>query len=111
MTIEPIQDNDPNKETGDTNNPVEERPLPPPESPAVRKHPQKVDDPKKFQFTGRATEAEYNRINDAIELHKEPGKTFDIVRLVLKMINHIENDILQTFKTKKKKWATMPLKK
>ena len=77
-----------------------------PSAPASKKRENnhlKVENPKSKQFTGRATQAEYDRINDVIDLHKKPGATYDIVRLVLDMIDHIENDVFQTFKTKKKK--------
>lgn len=61
----------------------------------------KIADPKSRQFTGRATEAEFARISRAIEVRKQ-GKTgtYDIVRLALEMLDYIEADIFQTFKTK-----------
>lgn len=60
----------------------------------------KVEIPKNKQFTGRATESEYNRINKALQLRKRPDQPYDIVRFCLDMMNHIEADFLQTFKTK-----------
>jgi hypothetical protein len=60
----------------------------------------KVENPKSEQFTGRCTADEKERIQAAIDAHKRSGETFDIVRLTLKMLDYIENDFLQTFKTK-----------
>ncbi|RFZ84780.1 hypothetical protein DYU05_04010 [Mucilaginibacter terrenus] len=59
-----------------------------------------VEEPKNKQFTGRATEREYNRINSALAARKQDGRTYDIVRLCLDMLDHIEDDILQSFTTK-----------
>lgn len=71
--------------------------LPPPAAPVIGKRPfTSVPEPKNKQFTGRATEKEYERINKALAAHGG----MDIVRFALKMMNHIENDIFQTFKTK-----------
>lgn len=58
----------------------------------------KSDDPKSEQFTGRATVKEAERIKVAISARKQ-GQ-YDIVRLCLDMLDHIEADILKTFKTK-----------
>ena len=78
---------------------------PPPEPPVrnARNQDKRVGDPKVKQFTGRSTKDEYERINDAIELRKQVNKPYDIVRLCLDMMDHIEKDFLQTFKTKKKR--------
>lgn len=82
-------------------------PIPEPGNPehetTERKHRLSVDDPKSKQFTGRATTTEYDRIQGALEVRKPEGKTYDIVRLCLDMLDHIEDDFFQTFKTKKKK--------
>jgi hypothetical protein len=67
------------------------------------KHRLSVDNPKKYQFTGRATKDEAERIAEALEVRKPEGKTYDIVRLCLDMLDYIEDDYLQTFKTKKKR--------
>lgn len=63
----------------------------------------KSDDPKCVQFGGRATKSEAERLKEAIELRKQPGKTYDVVRLAIDMMDHIEKDVFQTFKTKKKR--------
>jgi hypothetical protein len=60
----------------------------------------KVPEPKNKQFTGRATQAESDRIEAAIKARKRDGSTYDIVRFALDMMDYIEDDILQTFKTK-----------
>jgi hypothetical protein len=60
----------------------------------------KTDDPKSEQFTGRATVKEAERIKAAIKARKQGDEPYDIVRLCLDAINHIEADFLQTFKTK-----------
>lgn len=62
----------------------------------------KVENPKNVQFGGRATGKEAERIKEAMSLHKKEGETYDIVRFTLDMMNHIENDFFQSFKTKKK---------
>jgi hypothetical protein len=64
----------------------------------------KSDDPKKFQFTGRATQSEADRINELLEVRSQAtGKKYDIVRAALEMLDHIEADILQSYRTKKKR--------
>lgn len=74
----------------------------PPAAPAriPRNQHLKVPEPKNRQFTGRATEAEFNRINAGLQARKRGPETYDIVRFCLDMMNHIEGDIFQTFKTK-----------
>ncbi|MGZ3983403.1 MAG: hypothetical protein ACXVJE_19400 [Mucilaginibacter sp.] len=77
------------------------------ESPATaikgRNHFKKVENPKNISFTGRANADEAERIKEALEARKQPGSFYDIVRFCLDMMNHIEKDFFQTFKTKKKK--------
>ena len=68
-------------------------------APAPRNQFVTVPEPKNKQFTGRATETEYSRINAALAARKQAG-TYDIVRFCLDMMNHIEDDFLQTFTTK-----------
>lgn len=55
----------------------------------------KVDEPKNKQFTARATETEAARIMACLT-----AQGGDIVRVFLKMLDYIEADWLQTFKTK-----------
>ena len=68
--------------------------------PTPRKTPVTVEEPKNQQFTGRATQKEFDRIKAAITARKQEGKTYDIVRLCLDMMDFIEDDIFQTFITK-----------
>jgi hypothetical protein len=63
----------------------------------------KSPDPKNVQFGGRATQSEAAELRDAIDVNKKEGETYDIVRLALDMKHHIENDVFQSFKTKKKR--------
>ncbi|ADY51459.1 hypothetical protein Pedsa_0887 [Pseudopedobacter saltans DSM 12145] len=65
----------------------------------------KSADPKKYQFTGRATESEAETINRAIAARKKQlglseNGGYDVVRLALDMIKHINNDIFSSFKVK-----------
>ena len=60
----------------------------------------KTDNPKSEQFTGRATKDEADIINTVLRARKQEGQPYDIVRLALDMIKHIEADWLQSFKTK-----------
>lgn len=79
----------------------QDKPLLPAAAPAIKRNQHlKVEAPKSEQCTGRATVAEKERIIAAINAHKVPDQTYDIVRLCLDMLDHIENDWLQTFKTK-----------
>lgn len=63
----------------------------------------KVDNPKSHQFTGRATAAEAEIIQKALQARKkqlgiaENGK-YDIVRLALDTIKHIKKDIFSSLK-------------
>ena len=62
------------------------------------------DQKKLIQFTARATKAEAERINELIDVRDTAtGRKHDIVRVVLALTDHIEADIIQTFKTKKKR--------
>ncbi|TKB96863.1 hypothetical protein [Pedobacter cryophilus] len=65
----------------------------------------KAENPKNKQFTGRSTEAEFEKINKAIAARKKQlglaeNSNYDIVRLALDLLKHIENDFLSSFKTK-----------
>jgi len=75
-------------------------PLPANPAPTQGKRFVSVDEPKTRQFTGRATEREFERINKALAARKQDGKPYDIVRFALDAMDHIEADIFQTFKTK-----------
>lgn len=83
---------------------VEPEPAPevitPPALPVKRNQHLKIENPKSEQLTGRATREEHARIIRAIQARKKDNEPYDIVRLALDMLNHIENDIFQTFKTK-----------
>ncbi|GEM_PF-3061516 len=92
-------------------NPVHEENEPkpivnPPACPAGRRNQHlKSADPKKYQFTGRATESEAETINRAIAARKKQlglseNGGYDVVRLALDMIKHINNDIFSSFKVK-----------
>jgi len=59
------------------------------------------DEPKTRQFTARATERQANRIQEALDARRGNRPTYDIVMLSIDMLNHIEADWLQSFKTKK----------
>jgi hypothetical protein len=73
-------------------------------APGIRRnHFQATDDPKIIQFSARARKADADRIKEALEVRKGNKETYDIVCLVIDCLNHIEADILQTFKTKKKR--------
>lgn len=63
----------------------------------------KTDTPKIVQFSARATQKDADRIKEALEVRKRGDQTYDIVMLTIDMLNHIESDFLQTFRTKKKK--------
>ncbi len=56
----------------------------------------KVEEPKKMQFGGRATQSEHDLIQQVM---KANGCT-DIVRLMLLSIKYHENDLLSSFKLK-----------
>lgn len=57
-------------------------------------------DIKSVSFTGRATADEAKRLNTALKARQGNRPHYDIVRLALDMMNYIEKDFLQTFKTK-----------
>lgn len=88
---------------------IEENPVPEENEPKTGLKPRnqhlKSADPKKHQFTGRATESEAERINKAIVARKKQlnipeNGVYDIVRLALDALKHIDNDIFSSFKTK-----------
>ncbi|MBD1364394.1 hypothetical protein IDJ77_11295 [Mucilaginibacter sp. ZT4R22] len=80
--------------------PVAEIPQEPAPVPTPRNQFVSVPEPKIKQFTGRATQKEYDRINAALAARKREGTTYDIVRFCLDMMDNIEDDFLQTFITK-----------
>jgi len=64
----------------------------------------KSPDPKSIQWGGRSTVSEAERIQEVIDRYKPtPESKFDIVRLVIKMLDHANGDFLSPFKTKKKR--------
>lgn len=71
-----------------------ELPAPVPDKQPRNQH-LKSDDPKNKQFTARATETEAIRINACLQ-----AQGGDIVRTFLKMMDYIEADVFQTFRTK-----------
>ncbi|MFD1632017.1 hypothetical protein [Pseudopedobacter beijingensis] len=88
---------------------IEENPVPEENEPKTALKPRnqhlKSADPKKHQFTGRATESEAETINRTIAARKKQlglieNGGYDIVRLALDMIKHINNDIFSSFKVK-----------
>lgn len=68
-----------------------------------RNHFQPTDDPKVVQFSARARQKDADRIKEALEVRKGNKDTYDIVCLVIDCLDYIEADMLQTFKTKKKR--------